>query len=56
MTAQEMPFSSASYRLSSCELKSMADRDAESVAAALAAIDPWRRMAYTEILLQKKCR
>lgn len=48
MTIAEKPFSGKHYCLASCELQLTADQNARSISKALASIDPWRCLGYTE--------
>jgi diamine N-acetyltransferase len=48
MTNAEKPFSSRHYNLVSCELYGMEDQNVRSISKALACVDPWLRLGYTE--------
>ena len=48
VTNAERPFSSRHYSLASCELYGMEDQNARSISKALASIDPWRCLGYSQ--------
>jgi hypothetical protein len=48
VTDAESLFSSRHYSLASCELHGMEDQHARSISKALACMDPWSRLGYTE--------